>query len=149
VLERYLPVAFLSFAITASASAPCPDAAALSFFKHQIAYERTQKLNPFRGFHELHADVWQRGRLTAFYIRDRLADFTPGVRMTYLFGRDGMQGGETCAAKKPWRVCIEKFARGNAADVVGTCTATLDVAAIPAWRPSPNGPTSRNPHRLR
>ena len=57
MLYRYIPVVFLSFAAAASASLSCPDAAALSFFENQIAYERTQVINPFKGLRELHADV--------------------------------------------------------------------------------------------
>ncbi len=144
MLHRYLPVAFLALASAAFGSVPCPAPAALSFFKHQIAYERTQELNPFKSLQELHADVWQRGPLTAFYIRDRLAEFAPSVRMAYVFGKDSLQGGGTCSNEKNWRACVEEFAGAeDANDAVGTCAITLDMAAIPTWRPSPNDETKR------
>jgi hypothetical protein len=144
VLYRYIPVVLLSFTAAASASLSCPDAAALSFFENQIAYERTQVINPFKGFRELHADVWRRGSLSAFYVRDRPADFGHNVRMAYVFDKGGWQGGGTCATAKSWRVCVEEFAGAeDANDAVGTCAITLDMAAIPTWRPSPNDETKR------
>ena len=65
----------------------CPDPAAVNLFKHQIAYQRTEELDPFQGLQELLADVWQRGPLTAFYVRDTLKEFATGVRMADLFGK--------------------------------------------------------------
>jgi len=41
----------------------------------------------------LHADVWRRGSLSAFYVRDRPADFGPSVRMAYVFDKGGWEGG--------------------------------------------------------
>ena len=46
-------------------------------FKHQIAFERTEESYVFRGLHELHVDVWQRGPLTAFYVREKLSGAIP------------------------------------------------------------------------
>ena len=127
-----------------STPASCPASTALDFFKHQIAYQRTEELDPFKGLQELHADVWQRGPLTAFYVREKLNEFAPSVRMTYLLGKAGLQGGGTCPLEKNWRECVEGFAGLQyATDVVGTCTITLDTSTIPVWKPSPNDPTKR------
>ena len=127
-----------------STPARCPEPAALGFFKHQIAYQRTEELDPFKGLQELHADVWQRGPLTAFYVRQKLNEFGPGVRLTYLLGKGGLQGGGACPLEKNWRECVEAFADLQyATDVVGTCTITLDMSAIPVWKPAPDDPTKR------
>jgi hypothetical protein len=127
-----------------STPASCPASTALDFFKHQIAYQRTEELDPFKGLQELHADVWQRGPLTAFYVREKLNEFAPSVRMTYLLGKAGLQGGGTCPLEKSWRECVEGFAGLQyATDVVGTCAITLDMSTIPVWKPSPNDPTKR------
>lgn len=129
---------------TESTPAGCPNPVALDFFKHQIAYQRTGELDPLKGLRELHADVWQRGPLTAFYVREKLNEFAPGVRMTYLFGKGGLQGGGTCPVEKTWRECVEDFAGLEYANnVVGTCAITLDMSAIPVWQPSPNDQTKR------
>jgi len=117
----------------------CPAPHALEMFKHQIAFERTEESYVFRGLRELHVDVWQRGPLTAFYVREKLSGAIPSLRTTYLFGKGGLKGGGTCPAEKNWRECVEGFARLEyATDVVGTCTITLDTNTIPAWAPSPN-----------
>lgn len=122
----------------------CPNPAAVDFFKNQIAYQRTQELDPLKGIHELHADVWQRGPLTGFYVRDKLNEFAPNVRMAYLFGKSGPMGGGTCPAEKNWRECIADFAdREYANFVVGTCSITFDMSTIPVWKPSPNDATKR------
>ena len=122
----------------------CPAPAAFNLFKHQIAYQRTQELDPLKGIHELHTDVWQRGPLTGFYVRDILNEFGPNVRMTYLFGKTGSTGGGTCQVEKNWRECVADLAdREYANFVVGTCSITLDMNTIPVWKPSPNDATKR------
>ena len=122
----------------------CPNPVALDFFEHQIAYQRTEELDPFKGLQELHADVWERGPLTGFYVREKLNEFVPGVRMTYLFGEDGLRGGGTCPVEGNWRECIEKLAGVEyPTNVVGTCTTTLDMRTMPAWKPSPNNQAKR------
>lgn len=122
-----------------STPATCPAPAALDFFKHQIAYQRTEELDPFKGLQGLHADVWQRGSLVAFYVREKMTESIPGIRMTYLFGKRGLQGGGTCPVERNWRECVAGFAGLEYANyVVGTCTLTLDMRNIAAWKPSPN-----------
>lgn len=122
----------------------CPDPNTMEFFKHQIAYERTEELDPLKGLPLIHVDVWMRGPLTGFYIRDQLKTFIPTVRMTYLFGPDGLQGGGTCRVEKNWRECIEGFAGiQHATNVVRTCTTSIDMQTIPAWRPSPDDQRKR------
>lgn len=117
---------------------------ALEMFKHQIAFERTEESYVFRGLRELHIDVWQRGPLTAFYVREKLSGADPGLRTSYLFGKDGLRGGGTCPAEKNWRECVQGFAHLQyATDVVGTCEITLDTNTIPAWMPSPNDASKR------
>ncbi len=132
--------------IQAVASTPtrCPDPVALDLFRHQIAYQRTEELDPLKDIQELHADVWERGPLTAFYVRERLSTFIPGVRMTYLFGEDGPRGRGTCPVEKNWRACVEGLAGMEfATNVVGTCTTTIDMRAIPPWEPTPDGELKR------
>jgi hypothetical protein len=127
-----------------STPATCPNSVALDFFKHQIAYQRTEGLDPFKGLRWLHADVWQRGPLTAFYVRDKLNEFADSVRMADLFGKSGLRGGGTCPVEKNWRECVEGFAGMEYANnVVGTCPITLDMSTVPAWKPSPDNPTKR------
>jgi len=117
----------------------CPDKTALGFFKHQIAYERTENSDPLRGLPLIHTDVWIRGPITGFYIHEQLREFNnPTLRMTYLFDDDGLQGGGTCPVVKNWRECIEEFAGAeHASDPITTCKTTIDLRAIPLWRPSP------------
>src|SRR5262249_30423100 len=130
---------------TDSTPAICPNPAALNLFKHQIAYQRTEELYPFKGLRELHADVWQRGPLTAFYVRDKLNEFAASVRMADLFGKSGLQGGGTCPVEKNWRECVEEFAgMEHATYVVGTCSIALDMTTIPTWKPSPNDQAKRH-----
>jgi len=129
---------------TDSTPSSCPHPAALDFFKHQIAYQRTEELDPFRGLNELQVDVWQRGPLTAVYVREKLNEFAPGVRMTYLLGKGGLQGGGTCPLEKNWRECVEGFAGLQyPTDVVGTCAISLDMSSIPLWKASPDDTTKR------
>lgn len=118
----------------------CPGQGALALLKHQIAYEGTGQAPPLRGLPVIHMDVWSRGPITGFYIHDQLRDnWSPDVRLTYIFGKDGLQGGGTCPVKKDWRGCIAGFASGEGATApVSTCKATIDLRAVPAWKPSPN-----------
>lgn len=122
----------------------CPNPAALDFFEYQITYQRTEELDPFKGLQQLRADVWQRGPLTAFYVREKLNGFARDARMTYLFGKKGLHGGGTCPVQQNWRACVEGFAGLEyVADVVETCTISLDMSTVPVWRPSPNDQTKR------
>ncbi len=118
----------------------CPDATALRSFKHQIAYERTLGSTPFVGLPLIHTHVWVRGPITGFYVRDEIKYFNdPSIRMTYFFGRDGLQGGGSCTVGKDWGRCMEDFApTENKSDPIATCTTNIDLRTIPAWRPSPN-----------
>lgn len=121
-------------------AAICPNAAAVDFFKHQIAYQRTEESDSLKGLRLIHTDVWVRGSITGFYIREELKEFNnPNLRGTYLFGKDGLQGGGTCNVGEDWRQCIEKFTYGeNASEPVATCNTTIDLRRIPAWTPSPD-----------
>ena len=51
----------------------------------------------------IHVDVWERGTVTAFYVRERLNGFAPDARMTYLFTEDGLHGGGACPASQDWQ----------------------------------------------
>lgn len=120
----------------------CPDQTAVDLLKHTIAYQRTEESDPLRGLSVIHADVWTRGRVTGFYIRDRLPEFVPTVRMSYLHGADGWQGGGTCLVGKDWRKCVEDFATDvESTGPVTTCVMNLDTRSIPRWEPSPNSQT--------
>src|SRR5580704_12831299 len=122
----------------------CPDQAAVDLLKRNIAYQRTEESDPLRGLSVIHADVWMRGRVTGFYIRDRLHEFIPTVRMSYLYGADGWQGGGTCPVGKGWRKCVEDFAAdAESTGPVTTCVMNLDTRSIPQWKPSPNSQTKR------
>lgn len=135
-----------SQAMTAERPTPtkCPDPVALRFLQNQIAYERTGGADLLRGLPEIDAYVWQRGSLTAFYVRNKLPQAIPGIRTAYVFGDSGLVGGGTCAAKRNWKDCIESIApRESAKSVVETCAVTLDLRKIPRWRPSPNNATKR------
>jgi hypothetical protein len=119
--------------------ATCPDETALDLFKHEIAYEKTEGSYPLMGLPLIHTNVWVRGSITGFYIREQLRQFTPTANMTYLFGPDGPQGGGSCPVTENWRACIDEFAGvEHGADPIRTCTTTINVGAIPRWRPSPN-----------
>lgn len=124
--------------------AACPDQTALDLLKHKIAYQRTEELDPLKGLSVIHVDVWMRGQLTGFYIRDRLRDFIPTVRMSYLYGTDGLQGGGTCPVEKDWRKCIE-YSAGviEAVGPVTTCAMTIDTHSVPRWEASPNNHKKR------
>jgi len=130
-----------------SLSAGCPNQEAMDLFKHQIAFQRDTweaGADPLRSVAEIHADVWQRGKLTGFYVRDKLPNFSTNVRDTYLFGTQGLQGGGTCPAEEVWQNCVEKFAGTEYANArVVTCKTTINVRIIPAWKPSPNSEEKR------
>jgi hypothetical protein len=122
----------------------CPDPAALDLFKYRLAFERTEETAPLKGLTVIHTDVWERGPVTGFYIREPLPDYLTSVRMAYLSAEDGMSGGGTCPAEQNWAACVEKFTYGKGAgSTVRTCVATIDIRAIPAWKPSPDSPEKR------
>jgi hypothetical protein len=119
--------------------ATCPDETALDLFKYQIAFEKTSESYDLMGLPLIHTNVWIRGPITGFYIREQLMQYTPTANITYLFGADGPYGGGSCPVTKNWRTCIEDFAGAeHDTDPIRTCTTTINLRAIPAWRPSPN-----------
>ena len=138
---------FLLLALTsADGFAGCPDPAALDAFRYQIAYERQQEEFHLMGWSLIHADVWMRGTITGFYIREEMKDAAPGLRMSYLFDVKGLRGEGTCPVAKDWQNCIEDFAVRAGAEDVGpttTCATTLSIPSIPPWRPSPDSPIKR------
>jgi hypothetical protein len=120
----------------------CPDETALDFFKHQIAYERTGRgLYPLKGLPLIHTNVWVRGPITGFYIREELPKpYIAGSHMTYVVGEYGSDSGNGCPVEKDWRKCIAELAGDeHSTDPIRTCTKIINLRAIPAWRPSPNG----------
>lgn len=122
----------------------CPAPAALDLFKYQIAFEATEEAPTLKGLRVIHTDVWERGAVTAFYIREPLPEFSTPVRMSYLFAEDSMIGGGGCPADQAWTECVEQFTYGkDAGSRVQTCTSTIDIRAIPAWKPSPDSPEKR------
>lgn len=127
-----------------STSTNCPNPATLDAFKHQISYERNEQGYPYKGLAKLHVAVWQRGPMTAFYVRDNLKGFAGSVRMADLYINGNLQGGGTCPANENWWECVEGFSdRKYLNYVVGTCTITVDTSAIPPWKPSPDDATKR------
>jgi len=92
----------------ASKPASCPDPAALDLFKRQIAYERTEETYPLKGLSVIHADVWERGTLTALYIRERLRDFVATVRIVYSVENHEAQSGYTCPVQQNWKECVQQ-----------------------------------------
>ena len=124
----------------------CPDQGALTLLKHQIAYEGTEQAPPLRGLQVIHMDVLRREPITGFYIHDQLrGNWSPDVRLTYIFGKDGLQGGGTCRLEKDWGECIAGLAGGEGATApVTTCKATLELRSVPSWKPSPNDQTKKH-----
>jgi hypothetical protein len=134
----------LELKVAAPNPVPCPSPSAVNFFRHEIAYERTEELDPLKGLGVIHAHVWDRGPLTAFYVDEPLRTFPPSLRLAYLVGADGARGSFSCPVEQDWRKCVEDAARLEAANnLVRTCTTTIDLRTIPAWEPSPNDPEKR------
>ncbi|HUK15188.1 MAG TPA: hypothetical protein VLW65_02185 [Bryobacteraceae bacterium] len=125
--------------------AACASLAAEDFFKHQIAYDRTEEDDSLSGLRLIHLNVWVSGPFTAFYVRDRLHGFPPGVRMVYLLAEDGITDAGTCPIEEDWRKCVAKFAPKQAVllYVATTCAGTIDPRSIPPWEPSPNDQKKR------
>lgn len=133
--------------LTAPTPEKCPDPAALDLFKYQIVFEGTEEAGTLKGLGVIHTDVWERGNSTAFYVREPLPEFSTDVRMAYLFDKDGMDGGGTCPAEQAWIECVEKADKVAEAEapgsVVRTCKTTIDIRALPLWKPSPDSPEKR------
>jgi hypothetical protein len=142
-MNRFKPFCALLLA-SGRLVAGCPDPAVLDLFKHQIAYERQWEDRPLKGLSLIHANVWVRGSITGFYVREQLKDYTSPVRMSYIFDVDGPRGGGTCPITKDWRQCIAEFA-ADAQDALPAtiCYAELDVGSILPWQPTPDSPTKR------
>ncbi len=129
---------------SASRTSSCPDPVALEVFRHQIAYERTEGTYALKGLSAIHADVWQRGTVTALYIRERLRGFVPTVRIVYSVENYEAQGEYTCPVEQNWKECIQQHTDLEAArNIPRTCTAAIDMLAIPAWKPSPKDQIKR------
>ncbi len=129
----------------AASTSDCPSPTAFGFFKHQIAYQRIEEYDPLQGLSVIHVNIWMRGSLTGFYIREQMKGALPTIRDTYLFDEaDGLRGGGTCPVEKDWRACIAGFADPNRSDDrVTTCATTMDLRRIAAWEPSPNNQQKR------
>lgn len=131
----------------ASTPENCPDPAALDLFKYQIVFEGTEEAGALKGLGVIHTDVWERGNSTAFYVREPLPEFSTDVRMVYLFDKEAMDGGGGCPAEQAWTECVEKADKDAEAEATGsivrTCTTTIDIRALPAWKPSPDSPEKR------
>ena len=122
----------------------CPDAYALDFVKHQIAYENTEQLHPFRDLPSIHVDVWTRGAVTVFYIRDYVKGAVPpNQRLLYMFDSNGRNEPGVCLPDEAEDVCLDKVINLGNADKAPTCTATIDLRSIPPWKPSANDAAKR------
>jgi len=117
---------------------PCPgNPAVVDSFRHEIAYDRTEELDPLRGLTLINANVWERGPNTALYVRESLSEFIPTVRMVYLFNDGGIAGSFTCPLLEDWQSCVQKALPSEGSqDQPRTCRTTLDLRYIPAWEPS-------------
>jgi hypothetical protein len=122
----------------------CPTAVALDDLKHEIAYDRTEELDPLEGLSVIHMHVLERGSLTAFYLDESLRTFPPNIRLAYFVGADGARGYSSCRTEQNWQKCVEESARLEEANyLVQTCSTTVDLSTIPVWEPSPNSPKKR------
>ncbi|HEY1759103.1 MAG TPA: hypothetical protein VGG72_27270 [Bryobacteraceae bacterium] len=127
---------------------PCPDTPAWELFKYQIVFERAEQSGGnLRRLNLIHIDAWERGGTTGFYVREPLPEFSTDGRMVYLFDKEAMTGGGTCPAAWTWTACVEEQARiagaAPTASAERTCTATLNIRGLPAWKPSPDSPQKR------
>jgi hypothetical protein len=134
----------LTLTFAAPQPASCPAQTALALFRHEIAYDRTEELDPLRGLRLIHVRVWQRGSATAFYVEDATQSFPPNVRLVYSVGAAGTLGYATCPSSEDWQKCVAKSAGPEGSDYLArTCTTLVDLRAIPAWAPSPDDQTKR------
>ena len=93
---------------------------------------------------EIHLDVWERGVFTAFYVREKLYDAIPTIRMVYTLANHEIEGAYTFPVEENWKECIERNAGTEALSYASrTCSTTVDLRTIPAWAPSPNDQTKR------
>ncbi len=116
----------------------CPDETALDALKHEIAYQRTNGLYPLSGSHLIPTNVWVRGPFTGFYVREQLP-YIRGLRARYIVDEYGSDSGSSCPVEKNWQQCIADSAGAeHGTDPIRTSTTTINLRAIPAWRPSPN-----------
>ena len=92
----------------------------------------------------IHAHVWERGSLTAFYVNEQLRTYPTNTRLAYLVGADGARGYVSCPVEQDWQKCVGQWAGLEDVNyVVRTCTTAIDLRAIPDWQPSPNDQTKR------
>jgi len=92
----------------------------------------------------IHADVWMRGTVTTFYVREKARGGVMNFRMAYVFGEGGFEVGTSCPGDLDWAVCAERLAEDEGlGNIAQTCSATIDVRAIPVWKPSPDGEQKR------
>jgi len=134
--------AFCSAGMTAQSD--CANPAVLDLFRHEVAYQRTEELNPLKDLRIANANVWQRGPDTAFYIRDPLSGFSPTIRLVYSFSEEGFQGYFGCPIAQDWKACVQaSFQFAGPHNQPQTCTKTIDLSGIPAWEPSPDSPEKR------
>src|SRR5438552_3593907 len=105
MIERIVLLWFCLFTCSVTADAQtrestshqCPDPYALDFFKHQIAYENTEELHPFRNLGSIQTDVWTRGSVTVFYVRDYIKGAVPpDQRLLYMFDSNGRNEPGVC-----------------------------------------------------
>ncbi len=130
--------------LTASRAVSCPTANAVDSFKYEIAYERTEELNPTGGLASVPTHIWERDPLTAFYVDEPLRTFSPNIRLVYLVGTDGARGSFSCPVDQDWQKCIRETAGLEGANnLERTCTTTIDLRNIPGWKPSPNDQRKR------
>jgi len=127
-----------------TAQGDCANPETLDLFRHEVAYQRTEELNPLKDLKTVDANVWQRGPDTAFYIRDSLSGFSPTVRLVYSFNEDGFMGYFGCQLAQDSKECVQApFPFAGPRSQPQTCTTTIDLRNIPVWEASPDSPEKR------
>jgi hypothetical protein len=122
----------------------CPNPSAIDNFKYDLAYEKKDSRHPDWGLQKLDIEVWQRGLLTGFYVRNKVIVANPNldIRNARIYDtQNNQRSGGYCPAEKNWIECIEGLVFDkdkHSAGPVQTCTAKIDLRTLLHWKPSPN-----------
>jgi hypothetical protein len=123
---------------------PCPRLPSIDLFRHQIVYQRTEEIDPFFGLANLRATVWSVADKTIYYVNQPLVGYPPQSRLAYVLGPTRLLSYVFCSSDQDWRDCISReldSAEPRQSDF--TCTLTLDLSGLPAWKESPHDDAKR------